>query len=274
MRKKTKILLFGVITALLLNTRQVLFTLADDASETEVGIWWVRQFYQFGDYVSNADNEAEAFQDGMYDYGGFSKSLNYGDDNAKESHWEKSSVGGDDDDYVETIDIAYYCGHGSPYNKFQFGTDNDGDDSYEMWVHASEADWGDDDLEWVFLQACEALKSYYRTNWNQVFNGLHGICGFDTEASAFYSGQTGNATAFFLCSDGYSVHEAWEEGTGLTQYNDRDGAIYYANIRIEGETNYYGDEPIDDMLPDYGGAIIKTGYTYDEWNCYGGVNPD
>ncbi len=66
--------------------------------------------------------------------------FNYGNTNANEKHWEKSSVGGNDYNYVDDVDFTYFAGHGKT-GYFRFSTDTDGDSNYVKKVHWSESLW-------------------------------------------------------------------------------------------------------------------------------------
>jgi hypothetical protein len=241
---------------------------AEDNNHKEIGIWFVTD-YNWGGWsdIPYADDEADAFYNTLY-AGGATKSMRHGDNNANETHWEKSSVGGHDYNYVETIDIAWFTGHGE-YYRFIVNTDTDGDDTYIRIVRSSETAWGDDDLEWVFLHACYCLCKDYMSNWNNTFHKIHGICGFHTIAGAFYGGDTGEAVAEYLLEPGYSVGEAWEQGTKDSQTSTKQAAIYTAVIRPEGEEelNYY-DEPFGVDWGDYGeGYIVLVRKQYKKWGC-------
>jgi hypothetical protein len=248
---------------------------ADDASDDEFGIWWINLYDSdpFGlNNLDYADDEADAFSTKMIAEG-YSRNFRCTNNNARENHFENSGDGGDDTYYADACDFFYFCGHGAEY-RFYFNQDYDGDDIYTYQVRANNSDvdnepiWGDTDLEWAFIHACECLKSSYKTEWNDAFEGLHGICGFDTEAGARPNGPTGNWTAYYLTDGGYDIHDAWREATKKCQLTTRDGAIYRARIRIDTTYYDYGDEFIDNMLPDYGDVgVYFVSFLYSEWDC-------
>ena len=260
------------IFVLLLSTTYLLSfnygVIAEDANHEEIGIWFVTDYDHSGlDDIPGADDEADEFYDTLYN-GGATKSMRHGDNNANESHWEKSSVGGSDSSYVETIDYAWFTGHGNS-GFFTFNTDTDGDSSYvnRTWYH--ETQWGNDDLEWVFLHSCSCLYESDISNWNSTFYKLHGICGFHTSASASTTGSTGEAVADYLRTEGYTVGEAWEQGTKDAQASTKDGAIYTAVIRPEEEEEIdYYDEPFGTTWGDYYEPYIElVGRAYRKWDC-------
>lgn len=242
---------------------------AEDSNHKEIGIWFVTE-YDWGGWsdVPNAVYEADAFYDTLY-AGGATKSMRYGDDNANEDHWEKSSVGGHDYNYIEKIDVAWFTGHGNPY-RFYFNTDTDGDDTYERYVRSSETAWGDNDLEWAFLHACMCLYDYTMYRWNQTFHKIHGICGFHSHAEAWYDGRTGESVAEYLLESGYTVGEAWEQGTKDSQSSYYVAAIYTAVIKPEAEEELdYYYEPFGVDWGDYGEGFIElVRKAYRKWECH------
>ncbi|MEW5804487.1 MAG: DUF6345 domain-containing protein [bacterium] len=110
---------------------------------------------------------------------------------------EENDFVGADSNYVDNVDIAYFCGHGD-VNGIKFGTEN----SY-CTCPLSRMELGDGDLAWLILDSCQVLNyTYivYQSHWpNSTFKGLHMIFGHDTEASASaYRGRK-----FARYADGY-----------------------------------------------------------------------
>jgi hypothetical protein len=270
MMMEKKIIYAVVLLSLIL---PVSIALADDGNEDEYGIWWINDYSHNPSYssVNYTDDEADAFDDKM-DAEGFERQYYQYDDAATEDQFERSAKGGVDYSYVDAVDFFYFCGHGS-VQKIVFNEDNDGDGYHEKYVYASdhssnEVEWGNTDLEWVFLQSCSSLRSSYKTEWNDAFEGLHGICGFDTDTHCKEGGPLGNWTAYYLTDGGLDIHDAWREATEKTIKYDRDGAIYRAKIRIDTTYYDYGDEDIDSFLPDYGDTGVHfVSYLYSEWDC-------
>lgn len=245
---------------------------ADDTNEKEVGVEWVNDYsaaraagYPLSD-LSYADDEAIAFYNYLGNVG-FTKVFNYGNSWAWESDFEKTAVGGGDYLYADNVDIVYFAGHGSP-NTFWFGVNKDGDGAYPFRVHSSEASWGDKDLEWIIIQSCRVLEYAYRLNWNQVFEGFHGINSFHTTAYVFSDGRQGYWFAYFATTGGLSTGAAWREATILVQPSDVYAAIYRAAIRIDTFVVDYYDEPLGASWNDYGdGYVYLYGIRYDSWQC-------
>src|SRR5262249_18392413 len=72
--------------------------------------------------------------------------------NAWESDFKKTSLGGDDVDYVDNVDMQWYTGHG-----WSGGFTFDGNHS-DTQIVPSDANWGDRDLEWLQLESCQVLR--------------------------------------------------------------------------------------------------------------------
>lgn len=241
---------------------------ADDADETEYGIWYIDDYSHMGD-IEGVTDEAYYYQNDLEDLG-FSKDFDYYNNNAWESHWEKSSVGGSDTNYVDSVDLGIFIGHGDP-NIFHFPTDHD-TGTYDLQVHASEAEWGND-LEWVILHSCETLKSNNKATWNQVFDRLHGICGWHTICRAGTAGDpwqlpaTSDRFVYYL-DDGESMYDAWYYATHDSHLSASYGAIYRAEIYCGGPTEDYGDEVLGESWDDYGEPGVSLyGYLYNNWSC-------
>ena len=139
--------------------------------------------------------------------------------NAWESDFKKTSAGGSDSSYVDSVDAQWYTGHGSPGGiTFKNTTHQDGD------ITPSDARWGDNDnLEWMQLESCQVLRDTNGANdyfgrWAPAFDGLHLLNGFDTNANCI-NGGTGRRfaeylfprTFLFWTSPSLTVQQAWRQ---------------------------------------------------------------
>lgn len=251
----------------------------DDSNNKEIGIEWVNDYSGPGlPFIPNTDDCARGFYNTLGN-NGFTRNFDYGNSSAQERHWEKSSVEGQDTSYVETVDFVYFAGHGDE-DEFWFGVNTDGGGSYPYRVHHSGALWGDVDLEWVFLKACEVLKESGQADWHAVYDNvgadLHGICGF--HSSAYDTKTLGSTSAQYLLQS-YSIKAAWKTATSNDQhqYGTVWGAIQareLINIYTGIPFLFYGNE----TMPGYGGGMYndpsyysnsvyyKTWY-YERWLC-------
>lgn len=115
---------------------------------------------------------------------------------AWEKDFKKSSLSGLDNSYVDSVDIQWYTGHGSP-GSFTFKTNNS-----DKNLVPSDASWGDNNLEWLQLESCQVLRDVngsadYFGRWGPTMNGLHLLNGFDTNAYCV-GGGTGRRFAEYL----------------------------------------------------------------------------
>jgi hypothetical protein len=130
--------------------------------------------------------------------------------------WEQdfkdpSKAGGDDSDWADDVDIAWYTGHGGP-GGFTFNTNHT-----DKVLATADARWGNRDLEWLQLQSCNVLmdtngtKDYF-TRWGPAFAGLHMLNGYHTGAGCI-AGSLGGAFANRLFSGpsgpALTVRQAW-----------------------------------------------------------------
>lgn len=110
-----------------------------------------------------------------------------------------------DDIYNDAADISYFSGHGSS-GAFHFGNA-----TYPM-VRAGETRWGDQDVEFVALDACSSLdyRGRYKFATNNQDEGVHYILGFAT--SAWDTTVTADYFGMYLWA-GYPVRSAWTYAT-------------------------------------------------------------
>jgi len=258
--KKTKLSSIILVGFLLNTVFTVLpYVAAEDGTDTQVSAWWVEDYPGEANDLSYGLTNAWQFCSGLED-DGWTEVAIYGDDDAWESHWEEE----DDEDYADDVDVAWFFGHGAP-NEIQFGTDHDDDPYHNYECHASEASWGGTDMEWAILYACSCLSESYKTTWNQVFDGLHGICGFHSHVDCVSSLGDEAADEF---TSGDSVYDAWVDATVSELDGSNTAAIYCVILKIDAEYYDYWDDELDDPLPDYDGIFyLKYGYSYDNWGC-------
>ncbi len=212
----------------------------DDTGAYEVGVEWIEDYSGSGlGNLQNTQEDAESFYNALGSIG-WVKRFSYGNSLAWESDFEKGDVGGYDILYIDSLDFAYFSGHGSP-TAFFFGTSHDGDGSYTYRVHYTEAEWGDEDLEWLVISACEVLKYddpagdvFDRWGWG-VFKGLHMILGYDTIS---YDRVVGDTFVSYM-TRGMKIKDAWIQANIDIQPSD----VYSAYLRVCEN---------DDYLPGYG----------------------
>lgn len=242
---------------------------ADDTNLKECGGEAVELYhgvYGLKDLTYTIDN-TEYFLSGLTSIG-WTKKFFYKNDAAWESDFEKSGVGGQDYIYIDTCDFVYFDGHGWP-DSFFFGTNHDADGVYPYQVHYSEVNWGDLDLEWIVIDACNVLQ-YEPTGFLKVtsrwgfpvFKGLHAILGFDTITLDVET--TGMYFVYYLVEP-KTIGDAWVAATRAVYPS----AIYGAALGVYNTaTGYIGYR---DYLPGYGtvGSDIDSpsSFAWMTWQC-------
>lgn len=207
-----------------------LLPLAALAGDVDVGVEWINKFPDNPgcDRLYNRDDCAK----GLYNYfrlKGWTGRFCNGNDDAWEEHWKESSGGGTDASYCDRCDIAMVATHGNP-SGFAFNSSHDDQD-----LVRTEANWGDDtDLEWIVLDACSCLAQGSHVNWHDVYNGLHTILGFDTNA---HDKMTRGTWFAYKAFRSYSVVQSWWYACEVTEGSGTDCAA----MGVYREDNTYGD---------------------------------
>ena len=200
----------------------------------DIGIEWVKQYHGRANNLSNTQAQAE----GLYNTLSGVRRFNWGDDLAWDQDFEETGVGspatGTDTSWIDTVNIAFFSGHGSR-NGFMFGIASKDDGT----AKPSELRLGNGKLDWIALDACQVLEYdngnvFNRIGW-PVFKGLHYILGFDTVARD--ESKRGRYLAENLNS-GDRVRDAWRKACQETE----DSGARYAYLRADQSgTNTFDD---------------------------------
>lgn len=177
-----------------------------------------------------------------------------------EEDFKKASLGGTETYYTDSVDLAFYIGHGSPWG-FTFDVTNR-DDSTLSSNDCSFA-WGDLDNEWVALTSCQVLSNPNLGGWANCMNGTHQVLGFITNAYARTgTGTQGYNFANYLCNN-WTVTGAWFKACDVTQpagtkvramaeeladYNDRPWSGISAGDIVDNDY-YWWDHTCGSQLP-------------------------
>lgn len=170
----------------------------------------------------------------------------YGNSNAWASDWRRSQNGGSENSYIDTLDLAYFAGHGST-NGIIFGanspsprtvTKNDGLDA-----------WGTLDADWLALAACNVLDDPVSNlqGWANTMNGVRLILGFKTVMNDVPHGVEFGR----YIRDGYSLTQAWFKAADKLQSQNR-----VARVLAE-DTAYF-----DDTWANHASATVVDGTKY------------
>jgi hypothetical protein len=196
-----------------------------------IGIEWVKKYNGLAGNLTNTKPQAEGF----YNTLAATRQFNWGDDLAWDRDFEESGVGsppdGTDDIWADNVDFVFFSGHGST-DRFYFGMKID-----DAVAKSTEIHWGDRDLEYIALDACNVLERdgvFDRWGW-PVFRGLHYILGFHTTTSD--EADRGRLLAQYL-NAGWTVRQAW-----IKAAQDTEGSgTWWAYLRADNATsNTYTD---------------------------------
>lgn len=193
----------------------------------EVGVEWINICSPCGNAnLGCRDDVAVRFYNVLRAHG-YVGLFNFGNASAWESDFKEPH----DQYYVDACDIVYHADHGN-HCRFAFG--NTSHDDCRLW--ASEARWGNQDLEWIVLDDCSCLpRNFGWTCWTGAFQGLHLICGFDTGAHDYCS--RGERFANKLVA-GWTVLQAWFYACETTEGDGTYAAVMGA---VKGSQDSYYD---------------------------------
>lgn len=163
--------------------------------------------------------------------------------------------GGKEYAWADTVDLAYFAGHGGPTG-FYFGASSIDDN--KLAYQDCRLDWGNGDLEWVGIAACQVLADSHRTDWSWCMNGLHLIMGFATNMSDVPHGYWFGR---YICY-GYNMTAAWFKAADRLQPQGK-----IARVLAE-EYHHFYDRPSDHNASD---AMDYATYWY--WTHHVGSEP-
>src|SRR5262245_11344796 len=86
-----------------------------------VGVEWINNYNNLNQ-LTHEHEDAGGFYDELVNHDGWIGMFNWGDANAWEDDFKRAAKGGHAHDWVETCDIVYFTGHGSP-SGFYFRSD-------------------------------------------------------------------------------------------------------------------------------------------------------
>ncbi|MGH1542443.1 MAG: DUF6345 domain-containing protein [Arenicella sp.] len=161
------------------------------------------------------------------------------DANAWEQDWKDPSLSGDDQDWVDDVDMAYWQGHGWP-SGFSFSGCSSNDDAS---MTNTDALWGNRNVEWISLFTCLVLKNdsggqRWWQRWGPAFDRLHQINSFDTVS--YHSSQHGGIFAnYMLKNNPLNVRQAWSQAS----IDDQPAQVIWATMGVVsgGSLNNFND---------------------------------
>ena len=163
----------------------------------------------------NCIKEGQRFENAINSYNGWSNKFGYKNGLAWERDFKDIEMDGNDHNYIDTIDLALFSGHGSR-NGFYFGTKQD-----DYLLKYNDAKWGNNyNLEWIILDSCLVLNNSDGGMWNRwarptVFNNLHYILSY---SSTTYDVPTrGEYFVKYGMHHNWSVRDSWIKATTLSE---------------------------------------------------------
>jgi hypothetical protein len=156
----------------------------------------------------------------------------YGNSNAWASDWRGASSGGSENTYVDSVDLAYFAGHGSK-NGISFGAGSPS----PTFLNKSQVvnAWGDRDLDWIGFAACNVLDNPLSNlqSWGQTMNGVRLIMGFQTVMNDVPHGREFGQ----YIRDGNTMTQSWFKAADKLQSQNR-----VARVLAE-QQSYFDDRP-------------------------------
>ncbi|MFZ1754959.1 MAG: DUF6345 domain-containing protein [Caldilineaceae bacterium] len=213
----------------------------------------------------------------------------FGNSSAWEQDWKRAAAGGTENSYVDRVDLAYWAGHGSS-SGILFGVGgNTHDDAWLTYNDAAGA-WGDGDLDWVALAACNVLDDAHLGDWANTMNGLRLIMGFKTTMADVPHGEWFGQ----YIREGYSMGQAWFKAADKLQpqnkiarvlaeeswmYNDKwynhastdylDNQYWYWTHRVGSEPARFVDASDITEMPVYAVQPLGLAEANSRWDALG-----
>lgn len=162
---------------------------------------WVNDYHGQQPSLTLSDDEAIGFYEELSSAPYWQGKFILGDNNglAQEIHWKEST----DSNYIDNSHFAYFAGHGAP-DRIVFYHPSD---ENQRNLYYYEAEWGNGQVDWIALAACNVLQESDKDNWKYTFKGLHSIVGWHTNGYAHQS--FGNIFSARL-KLGETIWEAWK----------------------------------------------------------------
>ncbi len=217
-----------------------------DEDYPQVGVEWVTE-YDSSSPLPLSDDNAIGFYNTLGN-AGWVQMFEYGNTETDGSHFTAAT---EDWQYIDGVDIAYYSGHAS-YHWLDLGP------GLLNVVPYTLCEWGDHDLEWIFLHGCHttALPVDFKSLPHWAMNGVHLVCGYITVGWDTNDG----ATLATRLLNGETVKDAWFNAIDETHDSN-------FILRVIGENEACGNDHIWGS-----GSVISDppvdGTMYDEWIYY------
>ena len=159
-----------------------------------VGVEWINNFPEpcKQNTLSYCDETSVGFLDGMVSRGHTSR-FNWGNGNAWEQDFRDPANGGDDTNWIDSVDFAHFSSHGSTSSsnifKGYFGSEM----TSCTW-RSDKARFGNTQLEYLCLDTCNSLELTRDiiAVWQNAFDGLRMVLAFtDLVSDSWWTGGRG-----------------------------------------------------------------------------------
>ncbi|MFN8474915.1 MAG: DUF6345 domain-containing protein [Anaerolineae bacterium] len=195
-----------------------------------------------------------------------SDSFIWGDSLAWERDFKRAALGGNENHYIDNVDITYYCDHGYDSGMFfPWGHDDNGLEPSDCL-----GSWGDKDAEWLGIGTCLTLINH--GGWANCMNGLHLIAGYITvsqdvdEGGPWADQMLGWYVDLPLFGRVWlrqpkTITQAW-----FTMCDQQQPSSVTARVIAE-DSRHYGDKLWNRGGPAYG-DIVDDNYFWLDHSCY------
>lgn len=156
----------------------------------------------------------------------------------KNDFWDKDKTGGLDHRYIDDVDTSVIIAHGNGHGFDLEGPGpNNGDLTY--WDANDGKTWGNKDLEFHAWLSCQVLEEEWTftddagntqrrqwyERWGPTFNGLHLICGFQTNAFVATHKHLQYFAENMYEGDGKTVRRSWFDAADADQPDDVEAVV-------------------------------------------------
>jgi hypothetical protein len=209
--------------------------------------------------VPNSHPDAWRFYDKIRSFPNWTGNYYKEDNNCKEVHYKRVSLGGQNNAWVDSSDIHYHISHGGSRWDAHYGkwlTAILFEDGTSLVPSEARVAWGDTDLEWIGLRNCTLLNNASKAYWANAMNKLHLLLGFKTNSSKHdnfgkkWANKMKKTTILWWTIPGQTVTQAWFNATDETQPSGTTARVLAETFNCYNDHLWYNgstssDPPVD-----------------------------
>jgi hypothetical protein len=177
--------------------------------------------------------------------------------------------------WVDDVDISTYIGHGNGYG-FNLEGSGSQNGSLTYWEAAKGKAWGNRDLEYQVWLSCQVLEEVYDgkewwERWGPTFNGLHLICGFQTNAST----GTHKQLKYFaknVYDNKKTVRKAWFDAADSDQPDGTQAVVMGPLMNAANNPNYQKSQYA--AINSSTNGVLRAHWNDVAWNLAGPTKKD